>query len=60
MRAYLWTTGVVFGLMTLAHIVRIIMEGPRLATEPIFILITLAAASLCVWAFRLLRLSPRS
>jgi hypothetical protein len=60
MRAYLWTTGVVFGLMALAHIVRIIMEGPHLATEPIFILITLAAASLCVWAFRLLRLSPRS
>jgi hypothetical protein len=60
MKAYLWTTGVVFGLIALAHILRIIVEGVRLATEPMFILLTLIAASLCVWAFRLLMTSARS
>ena len=59
MKAYVMTTGVVFGLLTLAHLWRIIVER-HLATDPIFILITLAAASLCVWAWRVLRLSARS
>jgi hypothetical protein len=44
------TTGTVFGLLTLAHIWRAIDEGPHLATDPWFILITVAAAALCVWA----------
>ncbi len=59
MKAYVMTTGVVFGLLTLAHIWRGIEEGPYLATEPWFILITVAAAALCVWALRLLWRSPR-
>ena len=60
MKAYVMTTGVVFGLLTLAHLVRIVAEGRHLAKDPIYILITLAAASLCFWAWRLLRLSTRS
>ncbi len=58
MRAYVMTTGVVFGLLTLAHLWRIIVER-HLATDPIFILITVVAASLCVWAWRVLRVSAR-
>ena len=60
MKAYIMTTGAVFGLITLAHIVRIIMEGPHLATEPLYVLLTLFAAGLTFWAWRLLRLSARS
>ncbi len=51
------TTGAVFGLITMAHLLRIIAEGPHLMTEPWYMLLTAAAASLCVWAWRLLRLT---
>ena len=60
MRAYVMITGAVFGLITLAHLLRIFMEGRHLATEPIFILLTIAAASLCLWALRLLWVAKRS
>ena len=59
MKAYLITTGAVFGLLTVVHLWRIIVEGLHLATEPVYVLITLAAASLCVWALLLLRRSTR-
>ena len=55
MKAYIITTGVIFGLITVAHIMRFVMEGSRLATEPVFILLTLLSAALCVWAWQLLR-----
>ena len=58
MKAYLITTGIVFALITLAHILRVFAEGPRLAKDPFFILLTLLAAGLSVWAWRLLRRSP--
>ena len=54
MKAYLITTGTVFGLIALAHIWRIFEEGSRLAKEPWFVLLTFAAAALSVWAWRLL------
>jgi hypothetical protein len=60
MKAYVVTTGVVFGLLTLAHIARVFAEGPHLATDPWFVLITIAAAALCFWAWRVLRPSSRS
>lgn len=60
MKAYVMTTGAVFGLLTLVHLWRIIVEGLHLATEPFYVLITLAAASLCLWALRLLMVSKRS
>jgi hypothetical protein len=57
MKAYVMTTGVVFALLTLAHLLRMIAEGPHLARDPFWVLVTVAAAGLCVWAWRLLRLS---
>jgi hypothetical protein len=60
MKAYLMTTGVMFGLIVVAHIWRAIEEGPGLAKDPFFIVITIAATALCIWAFRLLRLMRRS
>ena len=59
MKAYLLTTSVVFALLTLAHLLRIIVEGPHLAKDPFFLLITVVAGGLCVWALWLLRLSKR-
>ncbi|PYV86516.1 MAG: hypothetical protein DMG05_19480 [Acidobacteria bacterium] len=55
MKAYVVTTGTVFGLLTLAHLLRIIAEGMQLAKEPWFVLITVASAVLSFWAWRLLR-----
>ena len=59
MKAYVITTGAVFGLLTLLHVWRGFVERP-IATEPWFILITLASAALCIWAVRLLQRWPRS
>jgi hypothetical protein len=38
----------------------LIEEGRQLATNPWWMLITLAGAALAVWAWRLLRLAARS
>jgi hypothetical protein len=55
MKAYVTTTGVVFGLITLAHVLRVIAEGPHLLTDPFYVLLTVATAALGIWAWRLLR-----
>jgi hypothetical protein len=60
MKAYVVTTAIVFALLTVAHIWRGIEEGPQLAKQPWFILVTIASAALCVWALSLLRRWPRS
>lgn len=59
MTAYVATTGVIFGLLTLAHLWRIVEEGSHVA-NPAFIVITLASGALCLWAARVLRISTRS
>ena len=57
MKSYVIITGVIFALITLAHILRAFAEGPRLAKEPFFVLLTFAAATLSFWAWRLIWLS---
>ena len=59
MKAYLLTSGAIFALITAAHIWRVLAESSALARDPWFILITVFAAGLSVWAFRLLQLSKR-
>jgi hypothetical protein len=63
-KAYLITTGSLFALLALAHLVRTILEWQRLAVDPWFILqgpgIGLFAAALSFWAFRLLWKLARS
>lgn len=59
MRAYVITTGAVFAILVAVHVLRAIQEGPQLLKEPPFILTTVAAAALCVWAMTLLRRSTR-
>jgi hypothetical protein len=53
MRAYVITTGAIFGLIILAHVWRVIEEGPRLATDPTFVFTTLVSVALSLWAWRL-------
>ena len=53
MRAYVLTTGVLFGLITVSHLLRMILENPRFAADPIYLALTLLSAGLCAWAFRL-------
>jgi len=55
MRAYVLTTGVIFGLIVLAHVWRVAAESPLLARDPFFAIVTLFCAALCVWAVRLIR-----
>jgi hypothetical protein len=59
MKAHVMTTGSVFGLIVVAHIWRAIAEGPALVKDPFYILITIAAVTLCVWAWRVLKIMPR-
>lgn len=59
MRAYVITTGAVFGLLTVAHMWRM-TEEPHLATDPWYILITVVAAGLSFGAIRVLRRSHRA
>jgi hypothetical protein len=60
MKTYVMITGALFGLLTVVHIWRAIAEEPHLATDPWYVLITLASAALCIWALRLLWRSPKS
>jgi hypothetical protein len=52
MRAYLATTGVLFVLLTVAHVVRAFQET-HLVREPWFWLVTVLPCVLAVWALRL-------
>lgn len=60
MRAYVLTSGTMFGLLVLAHVLRLLAEGPRVVRDPWYVLATVVAAALCLWAFRLLRLPAKS
>jgi hypothetical protein len=59
-RAYLVTTGAAFALLALAHVARLFDEGTHLVREPIFLLTTIAAIGVCVWAVLLLKQLTRS
>ena len=54
MKAYIITTGIVFALIAIAHVARIATETSVLR-EPIFLVLTILAAALSIWAFVVLR-----
>ena len=54
MKMYVIATGVVFGLLTLVHVWRMV-EEPRLATDPWFLLTTALSAGLCLSAWYVVR-----
>ncbi len=54
MRAYIATTGILFVLLTVAHVVRAVQHA-HLVREPWFWLVTVIPAVLAAWALRLFR-----
>jgi hypothetical protein len=54
MRLYIITTGVIFALITIAHIARMASES-SVFKEPIFLLLTILSAALTVWSLIVLR-----
>lgn len=60
MKAYVVTTGVVFGLLAIAHLCRIAAEGLHLLNNPWWVGITVGAAALSLWAWRVFRVLRRS
>ncbi|HEX6747991.1 MAG TPA: hypothetical protein VF092_11925 [Longimicrobium sp.] len=55
MKAYVITTGIVFALLTVAHVARMFTEHHGVAEHGWYIAITAATAALSVWAFVALR-----
>lgn len=53
MNAYLMTTGTIFGLIVVAHLWRMVAESAALARDPGYLALTLLAAALSAWAWRL-------
>jgi hypothetical protein len=53
-RAYVITTGLVFALLAVVHAWRFVEEG-RGVLNPFFVAITLVAAALSLWAWRVSR-----
>ena len=60
MKAYLLTTGTVFGLITVAHIWRMISEFHSIVREPAYLALTIVSGAFCLWALRLLRTVPKT
>jgi hypothetical protein len=54
MKTYVIATGVLFGVLTLAHVWRM-FEEPHLASDPWFLLVTITIAALGVLAWRVAR-----
>ncbi len=55
MKSYVLTTGIVFALLAVAHLMRVLAEGPALLRQPFFVVTTVVAIALAFWAVRLLR-----
>lgn len=59
MRAYVIVAGVIFGLLAVVHVWRMVVE-PRMAKDPWFLLVSVAAAGLAIAAWRVLQRTKRS
>jgi hypothetical protein len=49
-KCYVVATGCVFGIITGAHVLRVVAEGTHLLRAPLFMFLTALAAAMCVWA----------
>lgn len=58
LKVYVVTTGIIFALITLAHIARAFAEGPHVVTDPFFVGVTVLAIALAIWALALVRRWP--
>jgi hypothetical protein len=58
MKAFVIVSTVVFGLISVAHVWRSVVE-PHLVREPWYILTSLVGIALFLWGFRLLWQQPK-
>lgn len=58
MRRYLIVSAAIFVLILAAHVARVVAEGTRLLIEPDFVMASLAALEMAIWALVLLRRLP--
>ena len=59
MKAYVATTGVLFGLLVVAHICRLFVE-PEQWRDPWFGIFTVLGAIMAFWSWRVLRTRQRA
>ena len=59
-KAYIMTTGALFGLIMVAHVLRAIEEGPCLFGDPWYVAFSALAAVMFAWALGLVLRKPRS
>lgn len=60
MRTYIGITGLAFAAIFAAHLARVWAEGTELLRQPLFVLLTVIALGLSVWAVVLLSKRPPS
>jgi hypothetical protein len=58
MKTYVIVTGIIFGLLTIVHVWRMIVESSSLRSDPHFIILTVLAGLLSVWSVVVLRRTP--
>jgi hypothetical protein len=58
-RGYIIATGIIFALMFALHVVRIVVEGPGMIGQPIFIATTSLSLGVATWAAWLIFRGPR-
>ena len=60
MRAYIATTCILCGLLILAHIARLFAESIVIATDPFFLIPSIASIAMLVWGLILILTPSRS
>lgn len=60
MKAYVATTGILFGLLAVVHAWRLLAEGPHVLKDAWFVSFTVLALALCIWSWRVLRAPGRA
>jgi hypothetical protein len=59
-KAYVLTSGTVFALIAVVHVVRAVEEGAAVATSPVFLLTSALTVALSGWAWYVFRQLSRS
>ena len=59
MKCYVAVSGAIFALIVAVHVWRACVEGFAMFENPVFIILTAAAAGMALWAWRVYRKMPK-
>ena len=59
MKCYIAVSGTIFALLVVMHIWRASVEGAGILKQPFFIIPTVLAAGMAIWAWRVYRKLPK-